>query len=547
MQITLCSISSRLEQYDTELLVSRQDCTVIYGVELNTERLTLLDPGVLYITSSEESLGLLLDSDCINILYAAPCAAAANDALNRCSDLPVAKNLILLRNAACGAAVYHELRDLLYAWRRFNTNCEKLHNMLLQGCDLQKLLDEAYGMLENPFALCDMSFTLIATPRQLKQDAPVAEFLATYDGKGGFSSCYDVYRNKRRFEMVNLNDYPQLIIEHEIDNYAYMISNIRINGQLAAFISVFEYERPFHEFDYELVAVLCKMVSLEMQKDSFLSNASGKYDEYLLYHLLEKDSLPNPIPELSRLSSATSKASGCYMLVISIRDYERENTMLQFLSKKLEEILPGAITLIYKGCIIAAATRCSSRRLLPEDLQDLQTLLLAHSLQCGISQRFNCLSEVRPHYQQARKALKLGSTLHKGEVLYFYEKYVLYDLLELSTSVEKLRTHCHPALAVLLEYDSQYNTCFTTTLYCYLQNVCNQSKTAQALHIQRSTLVYRIKKIQEIADIQLGDAELGLHLGMSFKMLELAGDWKNGDRYAKKPGQGASRFWQGHV
>jgi DNA-binding PucR family transcriptional regulator len=47
------------------------------------------------------------------------------------------------------------------------------------------------------------------------------------------------------------------------------------------------------------------------------------------------------------------------------------------------------------------------------------------------------------------------------------------------------------------------------------------------LHIQRSTLLYRLKKIEDIMGVLLEEAEALLQLNMSFKILKFIGEFQD--------------------
>jgi len=57
----------------------------------------------------------------------------------------------------------------------------------------------------------------------------------------------------------------------------------------------------------------------------------------------------------------------------------------------------------------------------------------------------------------------------------------------------------------------------TTTLLTYLDHAGNSPRTAEALHIHRTSLYYRLGRIREItgADLDDGRTRLTLHIGLS--------------------------------
>ena len=77
-----------------------------------------------------------------------------------------------------------------------------------------------------------------------------------------------------------------------------------------------------------------------------------------------------------------------------------------------------------------------------------------------------------------------------------------------------------PELLELLDYDRRNGTAYSSTLRMFLINERDIPKTAQALIIHRTTLIYRLKKIQSIISIDLEDPDQRLYLLLSFRLLE---------------------------
>ena len=63
----------------------------------------------------------------------------------------------------------------------------------------------------------------------------------------------------------------------------------------------------------------------------------------------------------------------------------------------------------------------------------------------------------------------------------------------------------HPALQLLADYDRENQSDFLRTLEVYLENDSNAQKCGRLLFLHRNSLVYRIKRIQEIAGCDLSD------------------------------------------
>lgn len=77
-----------------------------------------------------------------------------------------------------------------------------------------------------------------------------------------------------------------------------------------------------------------------------------------------------------------------------------------------------------------------------------------------------------------------------------------------------------PELLALKEMDQRRGTQFFDTLKGYLLNERDIPKAAQELIVHRSTLIYRIKKIQTMFSLDLDDPEQRLYLLISLKLME---------------------------
>ncbi len=101
-----------------------------------------------------------------------------------------------------------------------------------------------------------------------------------------------------------------------------------------------------------------------------------------------------------------------------------------------------------------------------------------------------------------------------GRIMQFKESVLPYTF-----SILKEHTTpnlCHPALDLLSEYDKRHDTDFYETLNVYLRNSQNATSTAKELFIHRSTLLYRIERIEEITDVDFSNPDERFHLQLSY-------------------------------
>lgn len=59
----------------------------------------------------------------------------------------------------------------------------------------------------------------------------------------------------------------------------------------------------------------------------------------------------------------------------------------------------------------------------------------------------------------------------------------------------------------LIEHDSENKLDLINTFKIYVENKGNVSQTARALHLHRQSLLYRLKRIEEITKLSLDNAD----------------------------------------
>lgn len=97
---------------------------------------------------------------------------------------------------------------------------------------------------------------------------------------------------------------------------------------------------------------------------------------------------------------------------------------------------------------------------------------------------------------------------------------------EIASALDKLVTEIkgssdlqgllHPAIDRLAKYDRENQADFLHTLEIYLDNDCNAQKCGRLLFLHRNSLVYRIRRIQEIAGCDLSNPHERAYLRISF-------------------------------
>ncbi len=145
-----------------------------------------------------------------------------------------------------------------------------------------------------------------------------------------------------------------------------------------------------------------------------------------------------------------------------------------------------------------------------------------HRIAIGLGQKALHVNQWRESYQDAQQAVDLACRLETDEPLYIGDLGVYQLILRLEDRETLLAFSGH-ILGALLDYDERNRADLIKTLEAFFACHGNLSKTAEKLIVHRNTLLYRMNRISEIADMDLNRPEtrLGVHLALVIRQLLL--------------------------
>lgn len=138
----------------------------------------------------------------------------------------------------------------------------------------------------------------------------------------------------------------------------------------------------------------------------------------------------------------------------------------------------------------------------------------------GLGQPARDVGSWRNSYRDAVQALELAARLQTDAPLYIGDLGVYQLILSLADR-EKLLAFCDKTLGALIAYDDRQRADLIKTLEAFFTCHGNLSQTADMLIVHRNTLLYRMNRINDIAQIDLNRPEtrLALHLALTIRRL----------------------------
>lgn len=126
-------------------------------------------------------------------------------------------------------------------------------------------------------------------------------------------------------------------------------------------------------------------------------------------------------------------------------------------------------------------------------------------------------------YGEARQALELAGRLGWPGPVVAYEDLGVHRLWCREAAQAGLRQVGHEVLGGLVAYDRRHGTGLLDTLGAHLRHHASPLHVARELHVHVNTVVYRLRRIEEISGLDLGDPEDRLLCHLALKALEAAG------------------------
>ena len=135
----------------------------------------------------------------------------------------------------------------------------------------------------------------------------------------------------------------------------------------------------------------------------------------------------------------------------------------------------------------------------------------------GISLPFSSVETMPVALSQATLAIKIGKKI-PGAVNKCVDYAYAYILNRLADDIDVSAGLLHPALTILKKYDEKHRTSLYGTLYEYLRLERNVVVTAKHLLIHRNSMIYRLRRLEKLLNLDLEDINVRMYLMLSYQI-----------------------------
>lgn len=374
---------------------------------------------------------------------------------------------------------------------------------------LDAVLNTASVRLGCSLIFNDMTFKILASSKSV----PVIDPLWQKNIRQGYCN-YDFIHAVKQLEPLKNAALTTTAIEVSCPESPYrkLSSKVFLKGTQIGFILMIEGETPFLPSHREMLGTVSLALSYAIARYlPDLPEGPGPYQQ-ILYDMLIGAPTKELLPRLKNMTFPDRMAAAYLRPAQYLgQHYLREHTTAQ-----LNKTFPGALVTYHKNGIAAVLPLSQESEIPLQLLEEMNILAETEHVRVGVSNPFSNIDRFATYFDQAYQALEFGQRFDPDHVVCCYMDYQLFSLFSEFKDPENLGRFCHPALSRLRKYDHQNKTRLYETLYVYLETGCSIKATSERLYIHRNSLVYRLNRITEVCQFDLGNTNTRLLLRISY-------------------------------
>lgn len=406
-----------------------------------------------------------------------------------------------------GQSVEDVINSVLTAFEHYNSWEASLWAAAKHRDAMQRMVDLSEPIMSAPMAIANSTGRILAYTAGDGPHTRSALWRQTIEsGCVSQSVTSSQIRDRQGRVFSDWSSEPRIYV---MDDFTCIGAQIISDGEYVAALFMQEFDKVLTQGDVQLAAVFCTVLtSLAVRQESAPAIRSrGAMISAILDGQTPDDSTLKKLsaaflPDL-RLTLVLLRSSTENINIV------RRNTLINM----MQSFDFPLFALVYREdtlCVLQERHRVRF-------LQALQAGANIRHYSLGISLPFSQWFSVISRYRQALFAVERAGG--SDGVYAFCDCAFDYLLLHAQKPCLELELF-HPCLSVLKEYDDRHHTALYRTLEAYLNNERNMVKTAEELYIHRNSMKYRMRRIRELADIDLDDPKERLYLLLSFRLAQ---------------------------
>ena len=384
-----------------------------------------------------------------------------------------------------------------------------------ESYDLEGLINRLFDFFNNPIVLFDKNYNVLALTKQYGIDDVNSEWRHYYTY--GSPSLDHIIQNKDSSAEFISDPSAQIYRFNSPSKQNYMTCSIAYNNVEIGRIAILEKDRTINFGDQQLLNCLILKIAPILTRTDF-SKKEFLGQNYLLKILMDVAVDDTELKHFFKYSTWNQEDS-LKICLITPHINSIINEYLSLIKEYSLKLLPDFHVFIHQEQIIMVMN---------ESIMSFETAIkllksvttLEKNSTISISLTFKGLKNLRKYWNQAIFAANYGKLLNNDSNYYNFFDYAI-DYIIQSKNNEDIYYACHPDIIKMHQDDNKNQTNMIETISTYLTNERSLIRTANALFVHRSTLIYRIKKIINRLEYDIEDSYSREYMMLSVRILNL--------------------------
>jgi len=441
---------------------------------------------------------------------------AAGSAVNA----PLPPKLTLVQTSLPLVSLYNRIHRHVH---RYNVWLNRLQQAVFNNTGIQGIVDIAAEELEATISITNPGYKFIAGWFHPEIQDDISRELMNI-GYHSYESIHQIHKEK---PLVTSPDRSLIEYISSASGFYHCVHLIRYRGALVARLVIMLSGPQPDPYYLDLGRVVAKYVT-----QAILSNQGADYSgnaelSTLVADLIE-GRLYNADELAQRLKQVKLSVRRYYYLVLVRVPHPDDHALFpwNYIMSQLQQAFQYCDATVYRGDILLLArkTQRGSRPAFNQEL--LQQILEQYEGHAVISNASEYMSSMAPLYNQIKGVMRIAARMDPDRRVYYFEEYSIYQIIEMAVDAElshlgsrNLAHLCNNEMISLVLYDKKNGTNLADMLYIYLTHERNMTLAANVMYMHRNTLLYKVRKIEEIIGCTLDDPTLRERLLFSYRVL----------------------------
>ncbi len=428
-------------------------------------------------------------------------------------DVPSQSRFAFCSSRSSVETLYGRLQNLFLVIDQWVGSLRRI--VLSQG-SIQDILDASETVLKNWISVSDANFKLVAFTKHIEIDDPRALELVN-DGRHSEETIALFKRDNimdQWEKRSRIADTPPVVSKYRTLDYVYR----RKGHYFLHMIMHCNHVAPSLGLS-DAFRVLVDHIDLCIKSTFPLFNGQSSDASSLIADLI----LHRPVgdKELDRRAEHAGFPNNRPMVVVvfCMRDGQHAQRYLAYYEQTIANALPSYVVSSYGSYVVGVR----AGKVDDADIQKLEEVASLCACSVGVSDSFETLRDLPFAFRQAKESIEvtfyetpsLGSMFMgkaAGAVSLFSNVFAPYVFKKASRDEFIEKTVSQGVVRQIWSEDKKRNTNDAELLFAYVMNGNNLRKTSEMMFVHRSTLAYRIKRIEDTYDLDLDDAAVKLRL-----------------------------------